>query len=174
MRVLVVPHDPSWPDEYQREAEQVVRALAERLVRTHHIGSTAIPTIHAKPVIDLLVEVDVIDRVDECNPAMGALGYECMGELGIPGRRYFRKSDPAGSRTHHCHVFSEGSDQVHRHLAFRDYMIAHPERAQEYSELKQRLAGLHPDDFDGYMDGKDAFIQETDRLAAAWRASTAM
>jgi GrpB-like predicted nucleotidyltransferase (UPF0157 family) len=92
-----------------------------------------------------------------------------MGEFGIPGRRYFRKSDAAGIRTHHVHTFQVGSPEIERHLVFRDYMIAHPDDAQNYSELKHLLAKQYPNDIDGYMDGKDEFIKEMDRKAAAWR-----
>jgi GrpB-like predicted nucleotidyltransferase (UPF0157 family) len=102
---------------------------------------------------------------------MESLGYEVMGEYGIPGRRYFRKDNREGIRTHHIHAFEAGSAEVERHLAFRDYMIAHPVDAQRYSELKRKLAEEHPQNMDGYMDGKDGFIKEMDRRAAQWRAS---
>lgn len=102
---------------------------------------------------------------------MESLGYEVMGEYGIPGRRYFRKDNREGTRTHHIHAFEAGSAEVERHLAFRDYMIAHPGDAQRYSELKRRLAEKHPQSIDGYMDGKDGFIKEMDRRAAQWRTS---
>ena len=171
--VEVVPHDPRWRDAFEAESKRIAAALGENVVAVHHVGSTAIPGIHAKPVIDLLIEVGDVARVDGRSAAMESLGYEVMGEYGIPGRRYFRKQGPGGIRTHHVHAFRAGSDQVARHLAFRDYMVAHPADAQRYSELKQKLAEEHPRDFDAYMDGKDAFIQEMDRRAARWRASRA-
>ena len=169
--VEVVPHDPRWRDRFEAEAKQVEAALGQNAVAVHHIGSTAIPDIHAKPVIDLLVEAEDIAEVDARSPAMELLGYQVMGEYGIPGRRYFRKDDPEGTRTHHVHAFQAGSAEVERHLAFRDYMIAHPAEAQRYGELKRKLAEEHPHDMDGYMDGKDGFIKEMDRRAAEWRAA---
>lgn len=169
IRVEVVPHNPNWRDEFVAESSRVAMAL-EAVVAVHHIGSTSIPKIYAKPVIDLLVEVSDINQVDRCNAAMQALGYEVMGEYGIPGRRYFRKDNKAGQRTHHVHVFKAASPHVERHLAFRDYMIAHPEAAQQYSELKQALMRkLQPTDIEGYMDGKDSFIKEMEQRAMAWR-----
>ena len=102
---------------------------------------------------------------------MESLGYEVLGAYGIPGRRYFRKENRGGIRTHNIHAFGAGSTEVERHLAFRDYMNAHPGDAQRYSELKRRLAAEHPQSMDGYMDGKDGFIKEMDRRAARWRAS---
>jgi GrpB-like predicted nucleotidyltransferase (UPF0157 family) len=89
-----------------------------------------------------------------------------MGEFGVAGRRYFRKDSSEGTRTHQVHVFETGSDEVRRHLAFRDHMIAHPNDAREYSELKRKLAVEHAENADGYMDGKDGFIKEIDRRAA--------
>src|SRR5918998_1296554 len=170
-KVEVVPHDPRWRDAFEAEAKQVAAALGENVVAIHHIGSTAIPDIYAKPVVDLLVEVRDIAEVDGRSSAMESLGYEVMGEYGIPGRRYFRKETREGVRTHHVHAFEAGSAEVERHLAFRDYMIAHAGEARRYSELKRKLAEEHPQSFDGYMDGKDGFIKEIDRRAARWRAS---
>ena len=170
-RVEVVPHDPRWRDAFEAEAERVAAALGGNVVAVHHVGSTAIPGIYAKPVIDLLVEVRDIAAVDGRSHTMESLGYEVMGEYGIHGRRYFRKDDREGVRTHHVHAFEAGSAEARRHLAFRDYMIAHPADAQRYSELKRKLAAEHPQNIDEYMDGKDGFIKEIDRRAARWRAS---
>ena len=170
-KVEVVPHDPLWRDAFEAEAKQVAAALGEMVVAVHHIGSTAIPNIYAKPVVDLLVEIGDITEVDGRSSAMESLGYEVMGEYGIPGRRYFRKDNPEGIRTYNLHAFEAGSAEVERHLTFRDYMVAHPLDAQRYSELKRKLAEEHPQSMDGYMDGKDGFIKEIDRRAAQWRAS---
>ncbi len=171
MKVEVVPHDPLWRDAFEAEATRVAAALGENVVAVHHIGSTAIPGIYAKPVVDFLVEVRDINEVDGRSAAMESLGYEVMGEFGIPGRRYFRKDNREGIRTHNIHAFEAGSAEAERHLAFRDYMIAHPLDARKYSELKRSLAEEHPQSMDGYMDGKDGFIKEMDRRAARWRAS---
>src|SRR5918993_5992034 len=118
-RVEVVPHDPRWRGAFEAEAKQVAAALGENVVAIHHVGSTAIPDIYAKPVIDLLVEVREITGVDGRSSAMESLGYEVMGEYGIPGRRFFRKDTRAGIRTHNIHAFEAGSAEAERHLAFR-------------------------------------------------------
>ena len=170
-KVEVVPHDPRWRDAFEAEAKHVAAALGENVVAIHHIGSTAIANIYAKPVVDLLVEVRDITEVDGRSSAMVPVGYEVMGEYGIPGRRYFRKDNREGIRTHQIHAFETGSAEAERHLAFRDYMIAHPGDAQRYSELKRKLAEEHPQSMDAYMDGKDGFIKEMDRRAARWRSS---
>lgn len=168
-KVEVVPHDPKWQELFKIESKQVIDAMGENVVAIHHIGSTAIPTIYAKPIIDLLVEVKDIDKVDAKNEQIEFLGYEVMGEFGIAGRRYFRKDNQEGVRTHHIHAFTVDSDQVKRHLAFRDYMMAHPVDAQRYSELKRRLAKKYPTNIDGYMDGKDGFIREIVKKAEEWK-----
>ncbi|HEY9799365.1 MAG TPA: GrpB family protein [Leptolyngbyaceae cyanobacterium] len=170
MKVEVVPHDAAWRSKFADESNLITPALGDNLVMIHHIGSTSIPGIYAKPIIDILVEVKDITEVDQQNAAMTALGYEAMGEFVIPGRRYFRKHI-ASQRSHHVHIFAADSPEVERHLAFRDYMIAHPEYAQKYSELKRELAKLYPEDIYGYMDGKDGFIKEMERKALAWQGA---
>ena len=184
MLVEVVPYDPQWKTAFEAESQQIVKALAKNLVVIHHIGSTAIPHIYAKPVIDFLIEVKDIDLVSEQTPAMVALGYEAMGEYGLIGRRYFRKDasaefssaacavrkeNPPGIRTHHVHIYEIYSPEIERHLAFRDYMIAHPEEAEQYSQLKQELAQKYPEDIEGYMDGKDEFVKRIERKAIQWQ-----
>ncbi|MFN0075561.1 MAG: GrpB family protein [Prosthecobacter sp.] len=168
MRYQVVPHDPVWKQQYAREAELITSALNDMAAKLHHIGSTAISDIAAKPIIDILIEIDDLRELDARSSAMEQLGYEAMGEFGIPGRRYFRKNDAFGIRTHQIHAFETGSPGALRHLAFRGYMIAHPAAAQAYGALKERLAQQHPDDFEAYMDGKDAFIKEHEAKALAW------
>lgn len=173
MQVLVVPHNPQWASMFEQESAQLKQALGANVVAIHHIGSTAIPTIYAKAIIDMLVEVDEIQAVDACNSAMESLGYEAMGEFGIPGRRYFRKDNAAKVRTHHIHVFAAGSPEVVRHLAFRDFLLTHPDWAQRYSDLKRQLVAAHPESIEQYMDGKDPFIKEVERLALVWKGSSA-
>src|SRR5919197_4637554 len=113
-KVEVVPHNPHWRDALDAEAKQGAAALGENVVAIHHIGSTAIPKIYAKPVVDLLVEVRDITEVDGRSSAMESLGYEVMGEYGIPCRRYFRKDSREGIRTHNIHAFEAGSAEVER------------------------------------------------------------
>jgi GrpB-like predicted nucleotidyltransferase (UPF0157 family) len=173
-KVEVVPHRPDWHSAFESESMQVMVALGDdNVVAVHHIGSTAIPRIYAKPIIDMLVEVREISKIDERSPAIAGLGYTVMGEFGIPDRRFFLKNDDSGVRTHHVHAFEVGSAQIERHLTFRDYMRAHGEDAQKYSDLKQQLVKQYPNDIEGYMDGKDEFIKEIDRKAAEWRSSQA-
>lgn len=166
--IRVVSHDPAWSAKFDAEEKRIAEAVGEAVVRIHHIGSTAIPQIKAKPVIDILLEVISLEALDKKAPMLEALDYEAMGEFGIPGRRYFRLNDPSETRTHQVHAFEPGVPDVIRHVAFRDYMRAHPSIAAEYSALKERLADAYPYNIDAYMEGKDAFIKEHERRALLW------
>ncbi len=163
--VLVAPHDPNWANLFEVEKNTIAGALGNAATVIHHIGSTSIPGIYAKPIIDILVEANSIDEVDTKSSEMEAIGFEVLGEFGIKGRRYFRKLNDAGLRLYHVHIFTNGSTDAKRHIAFRDYMRMNPSKAKEYSELKQKLAREFPNDIDGYMDGKDGFIKSIERLA---------
>ncbi len=168
-RVAVTAPDPTWRASFEREAALIQQAAPD--ITAHHIGSTAIQGIWAKPIIDMLLTVPSLDAFEAATPALQAIGYEARGEFGIPGRRYFVKNDAQGQRVVHAHGFTQGSAEVTRHLAFRDYINVHPEAAQAYSALKRQLAAAHPSDIEAYMDGKDAFIKQHEVLALAWRAS---
>lgn len=135
-------------------------------MRICHIGSTAIPGMSAKPIIDIMIKVHHINCVDRYNEAMAALGYQAMEENCIPQRRFFQKG--GDERTHHVHVFPTGSEHIARHIAFKEYMIAHPEEAKAYSRLKEELAKQFPADMESYIKGKDAFVKEKEKKAIAW------
>lgn len=165
-KVIVVPHDPNWQRAFLAESQHLAIALGENIVNIYHIGSTSIPIIYAKPIIDILIEVKDLAKVDDRDREIESLDYIGMGEHGIVGRRFFRKDNAEGMRTHHIHIFETGSPQIDRHLAFRDHLISHPETALEYSKLKQQLAQKYPNDIQSYMDGKAEFISEIDKKAA--------
>jgi len=165
--IEVAPYDPGWVREFEREAAQWRDVLGDEIVAVHHVGSTAIPGLAAKPIIDLLVVVRNIERVDDLDAEMTARGYLPRGEYGIPGRRYFIKGTEI-HRTHHIHVFGIGNPDIPRHLEFRDYVIAHSEVAREYGRLKEELAAAHPHDIDAYIAGKDGFIKDVQARAHAW------
>jgi GrpB-like predicted nucleotidyltransferase (UPF0157 family) len=164
-----VAHDPAWADRFSEAAHELAEALGA-LASVHHIGSTAVPGLHAKPIIDLLVATSDLAHVDARTPAIVALGYEALGEYGLAGRRYFRRDDEDGERTHHLHVWRVGDPALLRHLAFRDYLLAHPDVAAEYGALKRRLAERHAEDIESYIEGKDAFVKAVEADALAWQA----
>lgn len=164
----VVPYNAKWVTDFEEARVELSSVFCNVARKIHHIGSTSIPGMDAKPIIDILVEVSDIEHVDSMNTGMEGIGFECMGEYGIPARRYFRRIDDQGVRTHHVHVFEAETGNVFRHLAFRDYLIAHPDKAREYSGIKRGLAVSAGDDWEFYVKGKDSFVRETEELAVAW------
>lgn len=162
--IILVPYDARWPAAFAIERDAILRACGGVIRAVHHVGSTSIPGIAAKPVIDIL---PVLLRHEDglgCVEAMTALGYEARGEAGIRGRHFFRKGDP---RSHHVHMFADGHPEIGRHLRFRDYLRAHPDEARAYESLKRALAARFVTDTRGYADAKDEFCARIDRLALA-------
>lgn len=158
--VELLPYDPAWQQMFAEAASEIKTILQENCLHIHHIGSTAIPNIYAKPIIDLLPVVKDLQLIDALNAKFEALGYVCMGEYGIPGRRFYWKSKH--KRTHHIHLFEQGSTEVSRHVAFKDFMLAHTDYAQAYSQIKRNLAEVFPDDIENYVNGKASFVQMID------------
>ncbi len=168
-QIILTPHNPNWVQQYEIEAAAITAVLGDNLINIHHVGSTAIPDIQAKPIIDMMPVVWDIEQVDALNEAMAKLGYTAKGENGIPGRRYFQKGVNHADHTHHIHVFQIGHSDVARHLLFRDYMRAYPDQAQAYNQLKADLAETFRDDPAGYTNAKSDFIQAADQAALAWQ-----
>lgn len=172
--IVLVPYDSNWASDFTREAARLAVSLGDVPLELHHIGSTAVPGLVAKPVIDMLAVVPHVETLDERGALFESLGYEAMGEFGIVGRRYFRKTDHTGRRTHHIHAFSAGSADISRHLDFRDYLRAHSDVGKAYAALKHQLAAECVDDMQCYSEGKTSFIRDVERWAAIWRCGEAM
>ncbi len=167
--VAVVPYDLRWPKLFRREAEHLRSCLPAGLLgRIEHIGSTAVPGLAAKPIVDLLVEVRSLRAArTEIAPVLQAQGYEyfwrpSFGDDVPPRYAFFIRRNRRGIRTHHLHmVTSRPTFREHwERLLFRDYLIAHPQTARAYERLKRKLASAHPNDRVAYTHGKTAFIQE--------------
>ena len=170
-RIVVASYDTRWPSEFEWAAGEIVAAIGSNLLALHHIGSTSIPGMYAKPVIDMLAVANDLSGIDQGVAKLEQLGYEAMGEFGIVGRRYFRRDDDVGRRTHQIHAFAARSPHIRRHVLFRDFMRAHPQSAKQYGQLKLKLAADHPFDMGAYMDGKDSFIEDMESRALQWAAS---
>ncbi len=167
LNVEVVEYNKQWTVLFEDEALKIRKILGKELIDVHHIGSTAVENLMAKPIIDIMPVVKEISRVDNYNSKFEDLGYEVMGEFGMAGRRYFRKG--SARRTHQIHIFEESnSKDIERHIAVRDYLREHPLEAFEYGQLKSRLAALFPTDIISYMDGKDSYVKELEIKALRW------
>jgi GrpB-like predicted nucleotidyltransferase (UPF0157 family) len=166
--VSVVPFDPNWNDQFQLESKILKEIFGDLIIQIHHIGSTAIKGIYSKPILDLMPEVEDINRVDGYDEKMIKKGYLPKGEFGIPERRFFIKGTELNHFLH-IHMFEKGNPEIERHLLFRDYLNHYSDVAKEYSELKIQLAKENRFDIFGYMDGKDAFIKEIDKKTKIWK-----
>jgi GrpB-like predicted nucleotidyltransferase (UPF0157 family) len=165
-------YSPDWPREFEREAKRLRGLLNDELVDVHHVGSTSVPGLAAKPIIDLIPVVRDIAEVDARQTLLVQAGYKAWGELGIEGRRYLTR-DCDGLRTHNVHVFAIGNPHIERHLAFCAYLRSHPMARDEYAALKRDVYAKHPADIEKYRDGKDAWIKALEPIAVEWYRSAA-
>jgi NAD-dependent deacetylase len=164
--VTIVDYDPAWPRVYEKERERIRKALSDVVVDIEHMGSTAVPGLAAKPVIDISVGLRTLHLTDEHVTTMKQLDYEYLGEFGLPGRLYFRKG--GATSTHHVHAVEWGGEQWSRHLAFRDYLRAHPDEAGRYAEAKRRLAVAVDHNWYEYVEHKSVFADELFARALDW------
>lgn len=157
-RVIVVPYDPDWPGRFDRERAILGAVFAGSEATIEHVGSTAVPGLGAKPVIDVMVGLSKLAEAKARISALEAEGYEYVQkyERQFPERRYFRKPR-LGPLAYHLHCVVKGSDFWVRHLAFRDYLRAHPESAAAYYELKRELAVRCSKE--DYTEAKSPFIE---------------
>jgi GrpB-like predicted nucleotidyltransferase (UPF0157 family)/predicted kinase len=154
--VALVPYDPAWPLLFETEKENIGAVLGDRITEIHHIGSTAIPGLAAKPVIDILLVVPKLDDVIECIGPLSDLGYAFIDYAQNTERRFFRKGVP---RTHHVHIVAQGNAELHDHLAFRDALRADPQLRDQYATLKFDLAERHRNDRAQYSESKTEFVR---------------
>lgn len=168
--IKVVEYNPQWEKMYQEEEDRIRGILKEELLAIYHIGSTSVPKLKAKPIIDMMPVVRDIEKIDAYNAQFETIGYTCMGEFGITGRRFYYKGEE--NRTHHIHIFAEKSEEdIVRHLAVRDYLIVHTDEAMCYGELKHELAQKYPHNVEDYCKGKEAFMKELEEKAVKWYRS---
>ena len=165
-KIEVVEHRSEWKNQFKSEKKILKNTLDKILISIHHIGSTSVIGLCAKPIIDILLEVTDLDEVDLNSHKMKTLGYIPKGEFGIKGRRYFQKS--VIERTHQIHAFEENDSNVKRHIAFRDYLRVHPNVKSEYGSIKTE-AMLHcNNDLEKYMNYKNNFIKHFESKAIIW------
>ena len=155
-KVLVKPYDPEWLQEYFREEGRLKDALGEWILDIQHVGSTAVPGLASKPIIDIGIAIQNFDNGFDMIPGMSELGYNFRGEVGVPGRHFFIHGRP---RTHHVHMNEISSDDWRNRIAFRDYLRANSDSANQYADLKTGLALEFPNDIASYSAGKGEFIQ---------------
>lgn len=166
--IVIVPYDPDWVKTFDQDRRLLLCVLDDVNVQIEHIGSTSVPGLDAKPIIDIMIVTQTEGDALRCISPLVGLGYVCKGEMGIPGRIFFWRDNP---HTHHLHLYTTPTNpERERHLIFRDYLSAHPEAAHQYAQLKYMLAEQYRDDRDRYTRAKSDFVERIVREARNERA----
>ncbi len=159
-KVKVVPYDKAWKFDFEEIRKEIEAAIGDLIVGIEHVGSTAVKGLSAKPCIDMdviIADYTVFDAVVE---KLAAIGYIHEGDLGIKGREAFRYTNKPHLKNHHLYVCPQDSEELHRHVTFRDFLRRNPEAVAKYSLVKETAAQLFPDDIDQYIEYKSPCIEE--------------
>lgn len=173
LHLILVEYDSRWPEMFAEEKARLIDVVGQYVETIVHIGSTSVPGLAAKPVIDIMIGVQSLKIADSsCIAPIESLDYEYFQavESMMPRRRYFRKSNPEGMRTHQIHLWSIDDPEYERHLVFRDYLRTHPDEARAYAQAKRDLIDKY-DSVNDYADAKSAFIAPCEQRAFAWKRS---
>lgn len=163
--VVIADYDPEWVREYEQEKQAIEEALADIVAAVEHIGSTSVPGLGAKPIIDIMAGVHRLEALTEAHiERLAAIGYEYVPKPDWPERRFFRRGRWRAG-THHLHIYRHGDPHWEAQLLFRDYVRAHPDIGEQYRQLKLELASLYPHDRVEYTRRKAPFIERVLRLA---------
>lgn len=162
VRIEIMDYDPHWPRLYEEERARVAAALGALAKSIEHIGSTSVPGLSAKPIIDLLVTVDRLGSADPYIEPLASLGYTFFLVMGNTERHAFGKGNP---HTHHVHIVQHGGEEHMRPLIFRDYLRSHPEEARHYEAMKRALAVRFRHDRRAYSQGKTEFVRSIEAKA---------
>lgn len=160
--VVVSEYDETWNILFEKEKKLIVKQLSGDGIPVEHFGSTSVPGLCAKPIIDILIGIDSWENAFDYVQPMERIGYTFKGEFGIPFRHYFVKGDPT---MFHVHMVEHNGNMWKEQLLFRNYLRTHPETKTRYADLKKNLAGKYPDDRKKYLDSKAGFIQDVIRKA---------
>lgn len=162
--VYVVPYDPFWPAIFEAERARLEAVMGRWVAGIEHVGSTAVPGLDAKPVVDIMAGVRSLGDADRCVRTLEEIGYEHRGEAEVPGRIFFRTASP---RACHLHLVVVGGEFWESHLLFRDYLRTQPETASEYARLKHELAPRFRHDREAYTEAKTGFAEAVVKRAKA-------
>lgn len=163
-RVVVLPYDSAWKSDFEAIRQELEAALGDRILGIEHVGSTAVEGLSAKPCIDLDVIIQDNTVFGEVVRRLSAIGYSHEGNLGIPDREAFAYSHKPHLKKHHLYVCPQDSEELRRHITFRNYLRTHPEAAAQYGAVKEKAARQYPDDIDKYMACKAPCIEKLYRL----------
>lgn len=159
-KVIVLPYDATWKTAFEDIKREIQYALADLIIGIEHVGSTSVEELSAKPCIDIDIIIQDYTAFDKIVKKLANIGYVHEGNLGIENREAFRYSNKPHLMTHHLYVCPQNSKELHRHIAFRDFLRNNPEAARQYGQIKETAAQLFPDDIDQYMAYKSPCIAE--------------
>ncbi len=158
--VTVIPYSDQWERDFLKIKDEIKSALGELAENIEHVGSTSVRGLSAKPVIDIDVVISDSSVLSDVIAALGRIGYQHEGDLGITGREAFRYDGKDHLQKHHLYVCPDDSSELKKHIAFRDYLRSHPEAAAEYGRIKEEGAALYPEDIDRYIEYKTPLIEK--------------
>ncbi|MCL2528148.1 MAG: RNA 2',3'-cyclic phosphodiesterase [Defluviitaleaceae bacterium] len=159
--IVVAPYNPDWVVQFEKIKAFLLPYIGRVVTDIHHIGSTSVPGLSAKPIIDFDIEIESMKNFPAIKEQLGQLGYKHLGDVGIPGREAFMREIPDDFMAYHMYVCPSDSPELRRHIKLRDYLRANPKAAEEYGLLKTALAKEHVTDIDAYINGKTTFILRT-------------
>lgn len=165
-QIIVVDYDKNWPIQYEQEKDKILNVLGGTVENIQHIGSTSVPGLAAKPIIDIAIGLRQLPPSLAQISALEKLGYIYRGEAGIPGRHFFHKGSPI---SHHIHIVILGGEVWERHLLFRDFLRTHPEAAEQYEALKRDLAIQFRLNRERYTSSKAPLIEQLLANARTWQ-----
>jgi GrpB-like predicted nucleotidyltransferase (UPF0157 family) len=167
-KTYIVDYSPQWASDYKAEATLLKAIFKDAIFSIHHIGSTSIPGMKAKPIIDILMTTDNLERIDDFDTQMEYHGYVVGGEFGLPGRRFFCKGNQDHCKVH-IHVYEISNPVIEKYILFRDYLIAYPNEVKDYEALKVGLAEKYPHNRTLYTQNKSAYITKILTKAIKWK-----
>ena len=162
--VIVVPYDETWKLAFDKIKTELEQALGDLIIGIEHVGSTSVEGLSAKPCIDFDVIIKDYSVFEAVIERLAAIGYIHEGNLGIKDREAFRYSDKPHLQKHHLYVCPQDSEELHRHIVFRDFLRSTPAAVKQYSSIKETAAKLFPDDIDKYIEYKSPCIEELYRM----------
>ena len=159
-KVVVLPYDRTWKFSFEEIKTEIENVIGDFIIGIEHVGSTSVEGMSAKPCIDLDVIIKDYSVFDTVVSKLKTIGYIHEGNLGIKDREAFKYSDKPHLKTHHLYVCPQYSEELHRHMSFRDYLRSHPEAVRKYSSVKETAARMFPEDIDKYIEYKSPCIEE--------------
>ena len=159
-RVTVLPYSEAWKKDFEKIKSEISASLGSLALAIEHVGSTSVEGMSAKPCIDIDVVIEDYSVFDAVARSLNEIGYIHEGDLGIAGREAFKYTDKPHLQTHHLYVCPKDSEELHRHLTFRDFLRNNEDAVRKYSDVKERAAELFPNDIDKYIEYKSPCIEE--------------